>query len=170
MLKSGWKKELEKTEMTDFVFVDGGEYDDDFYISKELITNAQFCEFLNDNNDKYHDYQQKIVIKEGKYIPEEGSEDLPVIDVSFFAAKNYAKWKSKIEGRNYRLPTVNEYKRSGFSRKSNLWEWTKDKWENSVELRIIILLCNQTSITATDYRMLSFRDFNLGFRLAADAF
>jgi formylglycine-generating enzyme required for sulfatase activity len=85
---------------------------DDFFMTETTVTNRQFCEFLN----RYGNIQDQgvyainlnspycqIVSKRNKYVPKEPYEDFPVIEVSWYGAMRYCKW------RNGRLPTEAEW-------------------------------------------------------------
>ncbi len=98
-----------------------------FYISKYEVTNAEYCQFLNDyKSDKVKngEYSGKIminylghctlekcrIIKSGSsYLVEKGYEDYPVIYVTWYGANEYCKWLSAKTGLNYRLPTEAEW-------------------------------------------------------------
>ncbi len=126
----GFHSNTTQTTSIPMVFVDGGTFTmgnkkgeknekhehkvelSDFYISKYEITNAQFCEFLNekgnqeqggaawlDINDKHCTIEQK----EGVFVPEEGYADHPVSEVTWYAAKAFCEWAGG------RLPTEAEW-------------------------------------------------------------
>ncbi len=79
----------------------------DFYMGKYEVTNAQFCEFLNDkgigSDGTYAtaDYGSQILIytyswgvkySNGNWIPQSGYEDYPVVNVTWYGASEYARW------------------------------------------------------------------------------
>jgi hypothetical protein len=80
----------------------GGDYDErpvhrvsirrPFFVSAELVTNAQFEQF-----DPAHQR------------PEGAGDQDPVVDVSFDDATSFTAWLSAREGRRYRLPTEAEW-------------------------------------------------------------
>ena len=79
----------------------------DFYMGKYEVTNAQFCEFLNDkgigSDGTYttSDYGSQTLIytnswgvkySDGKWAPQSGYDNYPVNDVTWYGANEYAKW------------------------------------------------------------------------------
>ncbi len=84
-----------------------------FYLDKYAVTNGEFLEFVNENPE-WRRSQVKSVFAEDGYLKHWGSDqdlgpnaekikDSPVTNVSWFAARAYAKWKGK------RLPTLDEW-------------------------------------------------------------
>ncbi len=71
----------------------------DFYLAETLITNRQFCEFINKNGNKKENGVEwlrrageysKIREQDGVYIVEDGYEAFPAYDVSWYGALQYA--------------------------------------------------------------------------------
>ena len=84
-----------------------------FYLDKYAVTNAEFLEFV-DENPKWRRSNIKSVFADKGYLKHWGGDldlgsdadkikDSPVTNISWFAARAYAKWKDK------RLPTLDEW-------------------------------------------------------------
>ncbi len=96
-----------------------------FFIGKYEITNAQFCQFLNDYNSEtvidstfkgqpilYEsknnaDWSVKKVGKE--WAPAKGKEDFPVINITRYGANEFCNWLSIKTNKKFRLPTEAEW-------------------------------------------------------------
>ncbi len=72
-----------------------------FYISKTEVTNAQFCEFLNEKGNQteggvtwleIESEYCKITKESGRYIPTHEFENHPVVEVSWYGALAYSQW------------------------------------------------------------------------------
>ncbi len=79
----------------------------DFYMGKYEVTNAQFCEFLNDkgigsdgtyttsdygNVTLIYTYYFGVKYSDDKWKPQSGYENYPVTCVTWYGANEYAKW------------------------------------------------------------------------------
>ncbi len=95
-----------------------------FYIGKYEVTHKEFIEFLNENgvnsNGAYNGEELIDMDDEDCAISHNGrfyfkgssyasSENCPVIEVTWYGAKEYCKWLSNKTGKNYRLPTEEEW-------------------------------------------------------------
>src|ERR1044071_2417065 len=88
-----------------------------FAIDKTEVTNAEYAEFVRENK-----HQPPSHWANGQ--PVAGTEMLPVVNVSYEDAVEFAKWRSKHDGKTYRLPTEEEWEyaaRGGDQ--SNLYPW-----------------------------------------------
>ncbi|HAN76805.1 MAG TPA: serine/threonine protein kinase [Bacteroidales bacterium] len=125
------KTVLQTKDFKGMAFVEGGVFsmgstsgDDDekpvhkvklsnYYIDKYEVTNEDFCKFLNEKGNqteggvKWLDIEDEedclIEYADGKYKPMVEYEKHPVIEITWFAASSYCKWRGK------RLPTEAEW-------------------------------------------------------------
>jgi formylglycine-generating enzyme required for sulfatase activity len=91
-------------------------YLDNFYIDEHEVTNAQYVEFLNSvrksessEGYKYVNLDSKfcpIEYSRGRYRVKSGYDEYPVVEVSWYGAREYAKWADK------RLPTESEWEKA----------------------------------------------------------
>lgn len=96
-----------------YSFTDDSVTVDSFYLGKYPVTNAEFLEFVTENPEWRRSQVKTVFAEEGYLKHWAGDLDLgadsdqiknsPVTNVSWFAARAYAKWKGK------RLPTLDEW-------------------------------------------------------------
>jgi formylglycine-generating enzyme required for sulfatase activity len=90
----------------------------DFYIAKFEMTNAEYCEFLNEADVKGQYYHPSMEINQSgtpgqyTYTVQSGKESHPIRYVSAYDAQAYADWKSRVTGLNYRLLTEEEWEKA----------------------------------------------------------
>ncbi|MBP7933041.1 MAG: SUMF1/EgtB/PvdO family nonheme iron enzyme [Phycisphaerae bacterium] len=89
-----------------------------FFIDQYEVTNASYCEFLN-NVDKTgaHYYPGMKIDQIGSkgsysYTVKAGKANYPIQWVSYDDATAFAAWRSQTEGRAYRLPTEQEWEKA----------------------------------------------------------
>lgn len=87
------------------------------YLDRQAVTNAQFCEFLNDGHAVCWNKEQEIEKKDGKFIPEPDKERQAVNGVARQEADAYAKWAGK------RLPTEAEWKWAAAGKEHPRYPW-----------------------------------------------
>jgi iron(II)-dependent oxidoreductase len=97
-----------------------------FAIDRNLVTNADFAVFLDAEGWKdrlgrrrydLDDGDARITERDGKFVPIPGYADHPAVEVSWFGARDYCRW------RGARLPTEAEWERAarGFDRRIYPW-------------------------------------------------
>src|SRR5687768_12524280 len=98
---------------------------EDFYLDRTEVTNEEYAEFVSDKDVKPPARWQ------GRSVPA-GKGRLPVTDVSYFDARNFADWMSAKVGLQCRLPTEREWEyaaRSGSNQYIFPWgnEWAPER-------------------------------------------
>jgi serine/threonine-protein kinase len=90
---------------------------EDFYLDRTEVTNEEYAEFV-----RAESYKPPAGWQKGK--PPAGQEKLPVTNVSYFDARNFADWISARDNVPCRLPTEEEWEyaaRSGS--RQNIFPW-----------------------------------------------
>ena len=104
--------------------------DYDYWIDVFPVTNKQYQEFLADPQYRDHGvpYLDKEWAKPYNWDKEqrtfpEGKDDHPVVLVSHEDAKAFCQWRSKKEGKEYRLPTEEEWERAARGSDGRKYPW-----------------------------------------------
>ena len=97
-----------------------------YCLSKNLVTNAEYLEFVEDTGHRFPGFQQRIIkLKDfwsihiakwksfygKKESIRKGKAPIPVVLVSYDDAVAYAQWRSDRDGGNYRLPSEEEWEK-----------------------------------------------------------
>lgn len=104
-------------------------YLDGYYISKYEVTNAQFCEFLNDYGNSYQGHRCISLEKRecdifyggGRYFPAPGKDTFPVVEVTWYGAKGFSEWSGG------RLPTEAEWEKAARGIDMRKYPWGNDE-------------------------------------------
>jgi formylglycine-generating enzyme required for sulfatase activity len=130
-----------------------------YFIGKTEVTNAEFCQFLNekgnqieggvtwiDLNGVWDDEKCRIYQKNKSFFVETSYENYPVIYVSWFGATAYCKWLSEKTGKQYRLPTEAEWEFAA----TNGEKHTKFSWGDGAPIGSVGNVCDETARTKYD--------------------
>ncbi len=122
----------------------------DYYISKYLVTNAQYKEFLDATDGKAPSYWQNGAYPNGK-------ADHPVLYVSYINAVDYCEWlSSKHIGWTFRIPTEAEWENACYASALPGHDSYKYPWGNDA------------GISYSNGKLTMKYDFNCNVNLAAD--
>jgi formylglycine-generating enzyme required for sulfatase activity len=94
-----------------------------FYIDKYKVTNAEYCEFLNDGNSGYWNSATWSNIKrdkDGRFFVDADNARWPVIAVNWYQAAGFAEWAGK------RLPTEAEWEFAAGGLEGRTYPWGND--------------------------------------------
>jgi formylglycine-generating enzyme required for sulfatase activity len=88
----------------------------DYYLAKTPVTNAQYAAFVQatDHRPLYH--------WDGGE-PPRGTEDHPVVNVSWYDAIAYSNWLADVTGKQYRLPSEAEWEKGARGSDGRLYPW-----------------------------------------------
>ena len=98
----------------------------DFWIERHKVTNAEFAAFLDatglrpagaERRYDEDDPDARIHRRDGRFVADPGFEDHPVVEASWFGARDYCLWKGR------RLPTEAEWEKAarGDDRRPHPW-------------------------------------------------
>jgi rhamnogalacturonan endolyase len=94
---------------------------DSFEISDTPVTNAQYAEFVRDSGHRAPSHWENGAIPAG-------FENHPVIYVNRYDAEDYVAWRSRKEGRLYRLPTSAEFEYAARAGQAEaLYPWGREE-------------------------------------------
>ncbi len=97
-----------------------------FYIDRNLVTNAQFAQFVKAKGTEgpqgemyldVYDEDNRIHPRGGTWLPDEGYENYPVGEVSWYGAMEYCRWRGK------RLPSEAEWEKAARGTDGRLYPW-----------------------------------------------
>jgi iron(II)-dependent oxidoreductase len=98
----------------------------DFWIERHKVTNAEFARFLNatglrpagrERRYDEDDADARIHLSQGRWAADPGFESHPVVEVSWFGARDYCAWKGR------RLPTEAEWEKAARGDDRRIYPW-----------------------------------------------
>jgi len=98
----------------------------DFWIERHKVTNAEFAAFLNatglrpqgaERRYDEDDPDARIHRRDGRFVPDPGFAQHPVVEVSWFGARDYCRWKGR------RLPTEAEWEKAARGDDRRRYPW-----------------------------------------------
>lgn len=102
-----------------------------FAIGTTEVTNAQFCDFLNDAGNVAHLTVPAIAIHESggirrageRFVPADGRAAHPVTRVTWQGARAYCAWLSRRTGVLHDLPTAAQWEAAARAGAATAWTW-----------------------------------------------
>ena len=119
---------------------------DSFFMDKHEVSAKDFSEFLNARSNVkgyYLDNKFGTLFYNGKFQPRPGLANYPINNVTWKAANDYCKWKSK------RLPSEAEWEKSARGENGNPYPWGKQlpspnlaryhqTWSNEIKHKVLV--------------------------------
>jgi formylglycine-generating enzyme required for sulfatase activity len=93
----------------------------DYLLAKTPVTQAQYREFVRATG-----HEAPRGWTDGTPPPDK--EDHPVVDVSWYDAKDYCQWLSQVTGKDYRLPSEAEWEKGARGSDGRIYPWG-DQWD-----------------------------------------
>jgi len=98
----------------------------DFWLERHKVTNREFAQFLDarglrsPDGEDYFDHDDpdaRIHRRDGRFIADQGFEDHPAVEVTWYGARDFCSWRGR------RLPTEAEWEKAarGEDRRRYLW-------------------------------------------------
>lgn len=112
-----------------------------FCLSRNLVTNQEYLEFIRATNHRIPDISESDYQKQGFLVHPyskvreflwnnnsypSNTEQHPVVLVSYQDALAYAQWKGEQTGHTYRLPTAEEWEKAARGEKGSYFPWGND--------------------------------------------
>ena len=124
---------------------DGASFDDErpqrlvyvssFLLDRHEVTNARYKQFVGATGHPAPSHQKLEFRLWFHGVPFPGSEQHPVVNVSWEDAVAFCKWLSARTGNRYRLPTEAEWEKAvrlrgnEFASAGKVWEWCQDWYD-----------------------------------------
>jgi formylglycine-generating enzyme required for sulfatase activity len=95
----------------------------DYYLAKTPVTHGQYREFVQASG-------HRAPYSWTNNTPPRSEEDHPVVNVSWFDARDYCQWLSEATGRRYSLPSEAEWEKGARGIDGRIYPWSNE-WEAS---------------------------------------